>query len=66
MSQHVQLEEVFLHRVVFKMRRDPLGVLVVRRVLHGAEVPDFVLLRDNDEAARVLTGRALYVDAACR
>ena len=39
------------------MRRDPLGVLVVSRVLHGAEVPDLVLLRDDDEAARVLAGR---------
>lgn len=48
------------------MRGDPLGVLVVRRVLHGAEVPDLVFLRDDDEAARVLAGRALDVDAAER
>ena len=48
------------------MRRDPLGVLVVSRVLHGAEVPDLVLLRDNDETARMLAGRALDIDAAGR
>ena len=46
------------------MGRDPLGVFVVRRVLHGAEVPDLVLLRDDDEAARVLARGALDVDAA--
>ena len=46
------------------MGRDPLGILVVRRVLHGAEIPDLVLLRDDDEAARVLARGALDVDAA--
>ena len=48
------------------MRRDPLGIFIVSRVLHGAEVPDLVLLRDNDEAARMLAGRALDIDAAGR
>ncbi len=65
-AQHVELQEVFLHGVIFKMRRDPFGVLVVRRVLHGAEVPDLILLRDDDEAAGVLAGRALDADAAER
>ena len=65
-AQHIELQEVFLHGVIFKMRRDPFGVLVVRRVLHGAEVPDLVLLRNDDEAAGVLAGRALDVDAAER
>ena len=64
MTEHVKLEKIFFHRVVFKVRRNPLGVLIVRRMLDGAEVPDFVFLRNDDQTARVLPGGALDVDAA--
>ena len=47
------------------MCRDPVRVLVVRRVLHGAEIPDLVLLRDDDKAARVLARGALDAHTAC-
>ena len=35
-----------------------VGIGVVRRVLHRAEIPDFVLLGDDHQAAGVLTGGA--------
>ena len=66
MAQHIQLQQILLHGVVFKMGGNGVRRGVVRRVLHGAEVPDLVFLRDDNEAARVLAGRALDVDAAER
>ena len=64
MSKHIELQKVFLHGVIFKMRRDDIGVDVVRRVLHRAEIPDLILLRDDDKAAWVLARRAAHIDAA--
>ena len=46
------------------MGGDDVGVGVVRRVLHGAEVPDLVFLGDDHQAAGVLAGGALDADAA--
>ena len=57
-AQHVQLQKVFLHGVVFKMGGDLVGLRVVRRVLHRAEVPDLVFLWDDHQAAGVLAGGA--------
>ena len=59
MAQLVQLQEVGLHAVIFKVRGDYAAVRVVRRVLHGAEVLDLHVLRDDDEAAGVLARGAL-------
>ena len=54
MAQLVELEEVCLHAVIFEMRRDYAAARVVGRVLHGAEVLDLHVLRDDDESAGVL------------
>ena len=66
MAELVELEEVCLHAVVFKMGGDDVAVRIVGRVLHGAEIRDVLILRDDDEAAGVLAGRALDADAAER
>ena len=57
MAELVELEEVCLHAVIFKMGGDDVAVRIVGRVLHGAEIRDVLILRDDDEAARVLAGR---------
>ena len=64
MAELIELEEVRLHAVIFKMRGDDIAVRIVRRVLHGAEIRDVHVLRDDNEAAGVLTGGALDADAA--
>ena len=66
MPQLVELEEVRLHAVVFKMRCDNIAVGVVCRVLHRAEVRDILVLRHNDEPAGVLPRCALYAHKPLR
>ena len=66
MTELVELEQVCLHAVIFKVGGDDVAVRVVCRMLHGAEIRDVLILRDDDEAAGVLTGRALDADAAER
>ena len=61
-AELIELEEVCLHAVIFKMRGDYIAVRVIRRVLHGAEVRHVHILRDDDKAAGVLAGRALDAD----
>ena len=61
-TQLVELEEVVLHAVVFKVGGDDAAARVVGGVLHGAEVLDLHVLRDDDQTSRVLTRRALYAD----
>ena len=63
-AQHVQLQQVRLHGVIFKVGGDDLAVGVVGGVLHGAEVVDLVVLGDDHHAARVLAGGALHAGAA--
>ena len=46
------------------MRRNPVGILVVRRVLHRAEIPDLVLLRNDDQSSRMLACGTLDAHAA--
>ena len=59
MAQLIELEEVVLHAVIFKMGCDDVGVRVVRRVLDRAEVGDILVLRNDDQAAGMLAGGAL-------
>ena len=61
-TQLVELEEVVLHAVIFKVGGDDTAARVVGGVLHGAEVLDLHVLWDDDQTARVLTRRALYAD----
>ena len=55
-AQHIQLQKVFLHGVVFKMGGDLVGIGVVCRVLDRTEIPDLVFLGDNHQTAGVLAG----------
>ena len=59
MAQHIQLQQVVLHGVVFKVRSDDIGVRVVRRVLDRAEIVDLHIAGNDDHTAGVLTGGAL-------
>ena len=49
--------------MVFKMGGDDVRVLVVRRMLHRAEVVDLLVLGDDHHAPGVLAGGALYPGA---
>ena len=53
-SQHIQLQDVGLHGVVFKMGGDGVGIVGVRRVLHRAEILHILVVRDHHQAAGVL------------
>ena len=59
--QHIQLQEVVLHGVVFKVGGDDVRMGIVRRVLDWAEIIDFFVARDDHHAARMLTGGTLDV-----
>jgi len=47
MSQHVQLQDVGLHGVVFEMGGDGVGIVGVCRVLHRAEILHILVVRDH-------------------
>ena len=59
--QHIQLQQVVLHGVVFKVGGDDVRMGVVRRVLHRAEIIDFFVSRDDHHAAGMLAGGAFDV-----
>ena len=63
-SQHIQLQDVGLHGVIFKMGGDGIGIIGVRRVLHRAEVLHILVVRDHHQAAGVLAGGAADAHAA--
>ena len=54
MTELVKLEEVCLHAVIFKMGGNDVGIRVIRRVLHGAEVRHIHILRDDDKPTGML------------
>ena len=64
MAQHIQLQKVFLHGVVFKMGGDLVGVGIVGGMLHRAEIPNLILLGDDHQAAGMLAGGTPYPHAA--
>ena len=66
MTELVELQQIILHAVIFKMGGDDVAVRVIGGVLHGAEVRDVHILRDDDKAAGVLTRGALYADKPLR
>ena len=66
MPELVELADRVVDRVEVEVRRDVVGVLVVGRVLHRAEIVDLLPLRDDDHAARVLARRALDAGAGDR
>ena len=63
-SQHVQLQDVGLHGVVFEMGGDGVGIVGIRRVLHRAEIFHVLVVRDHHQAAGVLAGGAADANAA--
>ena len=63
-AQHIQLQEVGLHGVVFEVGGDDIGVRVIGGMLHRAEVVDLFVLGDDHHAAGVLAGGPLHAGAA--
>ena len=63
-AQHVQLQQVVLHAVVFKMGGDGVGVLGVGGMLHGGEILHIHVVGDHHQAAGVLAGGAADPHAA--
>ena len=63
-SQHIQLQEVTLHGVIFEVGGDNVAVGVVGGVLHGTEVVDLLVLGNNHHASGMLAGGALDAGAA--
>ena len=63
-SQHIQLQDVGLHGVVFEMGGDGVGIVGVCRVLHRAEILHILVVRDHHQAAGVLAGGAADANAA--
>ena len=53
-SQHVKLQDVGFHGVIFKMGGDGVGIVGVCRVLHRAEILHILVVRDHHQAAGVL------------
>ncbi|MPM09307.1 hypothetical protein SDC9_55623 [bioreactor metagenome] len=66
MAEHIELQEVGLHGVIFEVSDDDIGTAVVRRVLDRAEVVDLLVLGDDHHAAGMLAGRALDPGTAQR
>ena len=64
MPQLVELADGIVNRVEVEVRGDVVGVLVVGRVLHRAEIVNLHPARHNNHAARVLAGGALDAGAA--
>ena len=63
-SEAVQLNQNIMHGVEVKMRGGEVALQIIRRMIDGRELVDLIFLRHNDHAARMLTRRALYADAA--
>ena len=57
-AQHVQLEQVGLHGVIFEVSGNDVAVGIVGGVLHRTEVVDLPVLGDDHHAAGVLAGGA--------
>ena len=64
MSQHIQLQKIFFHGVIFKMGGDLVTVGVICRVLHRTEIPNLILLRNNHQAAGMLAGGTPHAHTA--
>ena len=63
-AQHIQLQEVGLHGVIFKVGGNDVCPRVVGGVLHRAKVVNFSVLGDNHHTAWVLAGGALHPGTA--
>ena len=64
MAENIKLEYRIMERMEVEMRCSRALVRIVRRVLDRREVLRLFIVRHNDHSAGVLTGCALYSDAA--
>ena len=64
MTELIELEEIVLHAVIFKMRGDDVAVGIVRRMLYRAEIRHVLVLRDDDQTAGMLSGGPFYAHEA--
>ena len=59
MSELVKLQYIIMYLMEIEVGGDHVGVVLVGRVLNGAEIVYFHIPRHNDHAARMLTGGTL-------
>ena len=64
MAQHIQLQQILLHGVVFKMGGDLIGIGIIGRMLHWAEVPNLIFLGNNNQTAGVLSRSTAHTHTA--
>ena len=65
-AEDIQLEQVFIDLMIIKVRGHDIGRGIVGRVLYRTEFIDLVIVRTDDDAARMLTGRTLDAGAVLR
>ncbi len=58
-AEDIQLQQVFIDLVIIEMRGHDIRRGIVGRVLHRTEFIDLVIVRADDDAARMLAGRTL-------
>ena len=56
-TQHIQLQEVILHAVVFKMGGDDITVFVICRMLYRSKFLNFLTHGQYNDTSRMLSGR---------
>ena len=65
-AEDIQLQQVFIDLVIIEVCGHDIGRGIVSRVLHRTEFIDLVIVRTDDDAARMLTGRTLDAGAVLR
>ena len=63
-AEYVELQKVLVDLVIIEVSRDDVGVALVCRLLYRAELIYLVVIRDYNDAARVLARGALYAGAS--
>ena len=66
MPQHIQLEKVIFHTVVFKMGSNRVAVSSIGRMLNRAEIFDFHIVRHNHQSTGVLPRGAAHAHDSLR
>ena len=65
-TENVELQQVFIDLVIVKMRRDDVCRRVVRRMLYRTKLINLVVVRTDNDSARVLPGRPFHARTMLR
>ena len=64
--QHIKLQKVVLHTVIFKMCRDNITVSSICRMLNGTKILHIHIIRNDYQATGMLTGCTFHADTSKR